>query len=71
MAIIVSARPDKVTTQLRVDGQLYEKIKYIARQELRSVNNQIEYFIKKGVEQYEAERGREIIPAEFLGDEDE
>ena len=35
----------------------YEKTKIIAENEMRSVNAQIEYFIKKGVEAYEAEHG--------------
>lgn len=55
----------KVATQMRYDEILYEKTKIIADEELRSVNAQIEYFIKKGVEAYEAEHG-EIILSEKL-----
>lgn len=47
----------KVATQMRYDEILYEKTKIIAENEMRSVNAQIEYFIKKGVEAYEAEHG--------------
>ena len=48
---------DKTTTQIRVDTLTYEKTRLIAKRELRSVNNQIEYFMMKGVETYEKERG--------------
>jgi hypothetical protein len=48
---------DKSTTQIRIDGTTYEKTKVIAKRELRSVNNQIEYFMMKGVDSYEKENG--------------
>ncbi len=47
----------KIATQMRYDEILYEKTKVIADNEFRSVNAQIEYFIKKGVEAYEREHG--------------
>lgn len=47
----------KVSTQMRYDEILYEKAKIIAERELRSINAQIEYFIKKGIENYEKENG--------------
>ena len=54
----------KVSTQMRYDEILYEKTKIIAENEFRSVNAQIEYFIKKGVEAYEAENGPISLPRE-------
>lgn len=54
----------KVASQMRFDETLYEKTKVVAENELRSVNAQVEYFIKKGIEAYEKEHG--II---FLSDE--
>lgn len=47
----------KVSTQMRYDETLYEKTKVIAEEECRTINAQIEYFIKKGIESYEAEHG--------------
>ena len=49
--------PDRKTTQLRVNQTLYKKTKIIAVLENRNTNSQIEYFIRKGVEAYEAEHG--------------
>lgn len=44
-------------TQMRYELELYEKTKIIAEAELRSLNAQIEYFMKKGIEAYEKEHG--------------
>ena len=54
----------KVATQMRYDEVLYEKTKFIAANELRTINAQIEYFMKKGVEAYEAEHGPIFLPDE-------
>ena len=51
----------KTSTQIRVEDDLYEKVKYIAEKEYRSVNAQMEYFIALGVESYEDSKGY-IIP---------
>lgn len=47
----------KVATQMRYDEVLYEKTKIIAKNEFRTINAQLEYFMKKGVEAYEKEHG--------------
>ena len=54
----------KVATQMRYDETLYEKAKIIAENEFRSLNAQIEYFIKKGIEAYEKEHGPIQLEAE-------
>lgn len=54
----------KVASQMRYDEVLYEKTKVIAENEFRSVNAQIEYFMKKGIEAYEAEHGPILLPDE-------
>lgn len=54
----------KVSTQMRYDEILYAKTKIIAENELRTTNAQIEYFMKKGVEAYEAEHGPILLPNE-------
>ncbi len=56
--------PDRVSTQIRVNEVIYKKAKYIAQQENRNTNSQIEYFIKKGVETYEQEHGTIILSDE-------
>ena len=47
----------KTATQIRLDEYNYEKLKKIADRELRSLNAQMEYFIYKAIEAYEAENG--------------
>ncbi len=54
----------KVATQMRYDEILYAKAKIIADAEFRSVNAQIEYFMKKGIEEYERDHGEIVIPKE-------
>jgi hypothetical protein len=50
-------KTDKIATTIRVDEIPYEKSKIIAVKELRSANAQLEYFITKGVEDYEKANG--------------
>ena len=52
----------KVATQMRYDEVLYEKTKRIAENDLRTINAQIEYFMKRGVEAYEKEHGVISLP---------
>ena len=52
-----AAKPNRLATQLRVDEFLHAKAKIIAKKEERPLNSQFEYWIKKGVEQYEKEHG--------------
>lgn len=51
------AIPGRIATQMRVDEILHKKCKEIAVRENRTLNSQYEYFIKLGVEQYEATHG--------------
>ena len=53
---------DKSVSQVRLDSVLFEKLKYIAKQEARSMNSQFEYFIKMGVQKYESENGAIVLP---------
>ena len=52
----------KVSTQMRYDEILYEKTKIIAKNEMRTTNAQLEYFMKLGVEAYEMEHGAIELP---------
>ena len=45
----------KVSSQIRMDETIYNKLKAIAEAEKRSINAQIEYFIEKCIIQYEDE----------------
>lgn len=58
------AQNGKVATQMRYDEILYEKTKIIAENELRTINAQIEYFMKLGVEAYEKEHGIILLSSE-------
>ncbi len=60
-----AAIPGRIATQIRVNESVYQKVKVIAQRESRNTNSQIEYYLKKGVEAYEAEHG-EIILSEKL-----
>jgi len=59
-----AAIPGRIATQLRVDSDIHEKAAIIARREKRPLNSQYEYWITKGVEQYEAENGTVSIPSQ-------
>lgn len=52
----------KSAFQLRLDEKAHQKVKQIAMREFRSLNAQLEYFIVKGIEQYERENGE--LPSE-------
>lgn len=43
----------KTQYTIRLEDDLLARVKQVASAELRSLNNQIEYFIAKGVEAYE------------------
>jgi hypothetical protein len=54
------------TFSVRMNAELLERIKLIAETETRTVNQQIVYFIEKGLARYEAEkdylRGMDDVP---------
>jgi hypothetical protein len=47
----------KLQYTIRLDEDVFIKLKRIADSERRSVNNQVEYFIDKGISRYEEENG--------------
>jgi len=47
----------KSATQIRLDDELFSKVKAISEMEIRTMNAQMEYFLRKGVDQYEKEHG--------------
>ncbi len=54
----------KTQYTIRVEDNLLEKAKIISEKEIRSLNNQIEYFIAKGIADYEKEHGAIVFPVE-------
>lgn len=47
----------KVQTGLRLDEELYAKVKVLADQEGRSLNNLVEYVVRCYISDYEAKHG--------------
>ncbi len=45
----------KAAFQLRLDEDAHKKVKAIAEREFRSLNAQIEYFVCRGIAEYEKE----------------
>lgn len=56
------AIPGRIATQMRIDETLHKKAKEISVRENRTLNSQYEYFIKLGIEQYEAAHGPISLP---------
>lgn len=54
----------KVVSQVRLDEVFYRKLKRIAEIENRSANAQLDFFMKKGVEAWEAQNGKITLPDE-------
>lgn len=53
-----------VAFQLRIKESTHRKLRAISSTELRSLNNQIEYFLLKGIADYEAANGPVELPSE-------
>lgn len=47
----------RIAFQVRIDEDTHKKLKYISDKELRNLNSQLEYFLVKGIEQFEKENG--------------
>ena len=47
----------KIQTGLRIDEETYSKLRTLSTQEGRSLNNLVEYIIRKYLEDYEAKHG--------------
>lgn len=52
----------KIQTGLRLDEQLYEKLKFLAECDSRSLNNLIEHILRRYVADYEAQQGAIPLP---------
>ena len=55
---------NKIQTGLRLSESAYNKLRVVAAQEARSLNNLIEYVLQKFLDEYEAENGSITIPSE-------
>ncbi|WP_250278008.1 Arc family DNA-binding protein [[Clostridium] colinum] len=47
---------------LRIEKQILEKSKYIAKNNGRSLNKEIEFILKNNIQEYEQNHGEIIIP---------
>ena len=52
----------KIQTGLRLEEELYEKLKVLAASEGRSLNNLAEFIIRRYVADYEAQKGSLLPP---------
>ena len=52
----------KIQTGLRLEEQLYEKLKALAESDGRSLNNLIEHILRRYVADYEAQQGAIPLP---------
>ena len=57
---------DKVATQIRLDETTHALVKAISVLELRSLNAQMEYFILKGIKDYENQNGKVTVPEDIF-----
>lgn len=46
-----------ISYTLRIDEEIHEKMKAIAKEQMRSLNSQLEYVMKEFVKKYEKEKG--------------
>lgn len=53
----------KIQTGLRLEEELYEKLKTLSANEGRSLNNFVEYILRRYVKDYE-ERNGKIVPSQ-------
>ena len=57
---------DRRQTTIRFEPELLCKIAYVAKQNKRSLNAQLEYLAQKCVDEYEKENGEILIPESEL-----
>ena len=55
---------NKTPFTFHIDGKLLEKMRFIAKQDTRSLSNLLEHICKLYVEKYEQENGE--IPVDYL-----
>lgn len=51
----------KTQYTIRMEDEFLEKAKVIADKEMRSLNNQIEYFVSRAIQEYEVQNGPVVI----------
>lgn len=49
----------KVSTLIRIDEEIYEELKVIAEEQNRSLNKQIEFVLKKFIDEYDKDKIQE------------
>ena len=56
---------NKIQTGIRFEPELFYKINYVAKQNMRSLSNQMEYLAQEYVKQYEKEHGEIELGEDF------
>lgn len=56
--------PTSYNFPLRLDDELREKLRFIAEQNSRSINKEIEFIVKRHIDAYEKEHGEITVPKE-------
>ena len=54
-------KESEVSVQFRMRESTHQKLKEVANSELRSLNSQIEYFVLKGIREFEKRNGKVIM----------
>ena len=62
----MGVKKDKHYT-LRIDEDLLRRFKHVAKEERRSVNNELLWLIRLNIAEFEAEHGEIPLPEEELG----
>lgn len=50
-----------ISYTLRIDEEIHEKMKKIAKEQMRSLNSQLEYVMKEFVKSWEKEHGKVVV----------
>ena len=45
-------KPEKIALQVRIEESIYKNLKIIAKMEMRSLNAQLEYFLRNANDRY-------------------
>ena len=53
---------DKIPTTIRLPAEVYEKLRFLAYAERRSINGMVEHAIKAYIRQYEERSGPIVVP---------
>lgn len=50
-----------ISYTLRIDEEIHEKMKVVSKEQMRSLNSQLEYVMKEFIKKYEKEHGEIVV----------